>query len=51
MSLRDWFVMIFDSEVPLVLEDTLKVTLDYTGAKKGTKKLVDTGMFKLIYKG
>jgi hypothetical protein len=34
-----------------VQEDTLKVVIDYTMAKKGTKKQIDTGMFKLIYKG
>lgn len=37
--------------VQKVLEDTVKVVLDYTMAKKGTKKNVDTGGFKLIYKG
>jgi tubulin monoglycylase TTLL3/8 len=37
--------------VPDVLEDTLKVVIDYSFAKKGTKKKVDTGGFELIYKG
>ncbi len=34
-----------------VLTDTIKVVIDYTFAKKGTKKNIDTGSFKLIYKG
>lgn len=37
--------------VQRVLEDTVKVVVDYSTAKKGTKKNVDTGGFKLIYKG
>jgi hypothetical protein len=35
----------------MVLEDCLKVTIDYSLAKPGTKKSIDTGKFKLIYKG
>ncbi|KAL4504141.1 hypothetical protein ABPG72_020979 [Tetrahymena utriculariae] len=37
--------------VQRVLQDTTKVIVDYSMAKKGTKKNVDTGGFKLIYKG
>lgn len=37
--------------VPVLLEDTLKVMIDYSQAKKGTKKGIDTGLFTLIYKG
>lgn len=37
--------------VKRVLTDTVKVVVDYSQAKKGTKKSIDTGGFKLIYKG
>jgi tubulin monoglycylase TTLL3/8 len=37
--------------VKKVLEDTIKVVIDYTYVKKGSKKNIDTGGFKLIYKG
>lgn len=37
--------------VKRALDDTIKVVVDYPQAKKGTKKNVDTGGFKLIYKG
>ena len=37
--------------VPILLEDVTKVVVDYTMARKGSKKFVDTGKFKLIYKG
>ena len=37
--------------VQRALEDTVKVVVDYTMAKKSAKKLIDTGGFKLIYKG
>jgi hypothetical protein len=32
-----------------VLPDTMKVVLDYNGAKKCDRDLVDTGLFSLIY--
>lgn len=35
----------------MVLEDSLKVTIDYSMAKSGTKKSIETGKFKLIFKG
>lgn len=34
-----------------VLEDVIKVQVDYSSEKKSMKKNVDTGGFKLIYKG
>ncbi len=34
-----------------VLEDTTKVVVDYTLSKKPNKKDIDTGGFKLIFKG
>lgn len=34
-----------------VLEDTLKVVIDYGMAKKNNKKKIDTGGYKLVYKG
>jgi hypothetical protein len=37
--------------VQRALEDTVKVVVDYTMSKKSSKKSVDTGGFKLIYKG
>lgn len=37
--------------VQRVLEDSAKVIVDYSMAKKGSKKNINTGGFKLIYKG
>ena len=34
-----------------VLEDVIKVIVDYSSEKKSMKKHIDTGGFKLIYKG
>ncbi|EGR30770.1 tubulin-tyrosine ligase family protein, putative [Ichthyophthirius multifiliis] len=47
----DYSTSITKDLVQRVLKDTVKVVVDYSMAKKGTKKLVDTGGFKLIYKG
>ena len=37
--------------VDRVMEDTVKVLVDYNMAKKNTKKNINTGGFKLLYKG
>lgn len=34
-----------------ILQDYVKVVVDYAGTKQGRKKNVSTGMLKLIYKG
>ena len=47
----DYSTSITKDLVQRVLSDTIKVVVDYSMAKKGTKKLVDTGGFKIIYKG
>ncbi|EGR33863.1 tubulin-tyrosine ligase family protein, putative [Ichthyophthirius multifiliis] len=47
----DYSTSITKDLVQRVLTDTVKVVVDYSMAKKGTKKLVDTGGFKIIYKG
>eukprot|EP01016_Furgasonia_blochmanni_P013144 TRINITY_DN16657_c0_g1_i1.p1 TRINITY_DN16657_c0_g1~~TRINITY_DN16657_c0_g1_i1.p1 ORF type:complete len:272 (+),score=56.10 TRINITY_DN16657_c0_g1_i1:63-878(+) len=46
----DYSTAVTERLVKLVMEDTVKVIVDYGNAKKKKRKEVDTGLFRLIHK-
>jgi len=47
----DYSTPITERLVTQVLPDTIKVVIDYENSKYKRKKKVDTGLWRLIYKG
>lgn len=45
----DYSTQVTERLVKLVLEDTIKVVVDYADAKKSARKNVDTGMWQCVY--